>query len=106
MQDFAASVGWQCPLGEQIETDRIIITCVQSNLPRAPGFGHRPDNIQRLITIKRRNLDGDDVNYLDKMSPEGQGKDATADRGLQIKADQRDFVGNGSAMGNQVFFSR
>src|SRR5581483_7699633 len=59
---------------------------------------HPAQHVERTIAVERRDLDGDDIADLGKAPPEIGAEDHTADRGLQIEADQRNFLRYISAM--------
>ena len=48
------------------------------------------DDVERLVAVERRDLDGDDGRDLGEAAPEGVRQRPAADRGLQVEADERD----------------
>src|SRR5208282_42135 len=57
-----------------------------------------PNDIERVVTIERRNLDGHNIFNLRKLSPEFVGKHAPTHRGLQIETHNRQDRGDFLAM--------
>src|SRR6267378_758034 len=65
----------------------VIITGVERDV--SPGFGDGADDIQRLVTVEWRNLDGDNIFNLGELAPEFVGKYAAAHGRLQVKTNER-----------------
>jgi len=87
--------------GKQIQNDAVIVAGIQRDI--ASGFGDRANNIQGLIPIERGNFYRQDVFDPGESPPKGIGEQSSANRGLKIKADQREHASNFSAMGEQSF---
>jgi len=87
--------------GKQIQNDAVIVAGVQRDI--ASGFSDRANNIQGLIPIERGNFYRQDVFDPGESPPKGIGEQSSANRGLKIKADQREHASNFSAMGEQSF---
>ena len=67
----------------------------------AARLGDGADDVERLVAVKRRDLDGEHVFDLDEPPPEREGQHAAADRRLEIKADQGNRRGHRAAVGEQ-----
>jgi hypothetical protein len=86
-----ASVDLENMGSEKIHSDIVIITGVERDV--SPGFGDGADDIQRLVTVEWRNLDGDNIFNLGELAPESLGKYAATHGGLQVKTNERhDFA--------------
>ena len=101
-QPHLAASGRDAELRQQIEQDVIVVAGVERDVPGAPGFGHGADDLEGLVTVERRNLDGHDVRDLHEAPPEWIRQQPAPGRGLQIEADERDFPGDGPAMRDQL----
>src|SRR5262245_66215970 len=80
---------------EEVKNDVVIVPGVERDVGFAAGFGHGADNIESLITVEGRNLDGSDVFDLNEATPKIERKDTTADRGLEVEAEDRKDFGTG-----------
>ena len=74
---------------QQIHDNVVVVSGVEGDLLPA-RLSHRPDDIQSLIAIERRNFNGDDVLNFGKSPPEYVVQNSSTRGRLQIKADQRD----------------
>ena len=61
-------------------------------------MGKRAHNLESLITIEGRDLDGNNIFNLKKLTPEFVRKRAASDRGLKIETHNRDHPGNGAGV--------
>src|SRR5262249_61025986 len=87
--------------GKQIQNDVVGVAGVKRDI--ASGFGDRANNIQGLIPIERGNFYRQDVFDPGESPPKGIGEQSSANRGLKIKADQREHACNISAMAERAF---
>jgi hypothetical protein len=78
-----SSVGLEGIGRKQIHHNVVIISSIKRNI--APRFGHGAYDIQCLVTVKRRNLDGNNVLDLCELAPESVREHTTAHGRLQIK---------------------
>src|SRR5688572_5503890 len=69
--------------GDEIQDDVVVIPRVKRDI-LSSGSGYSPDHIDCLISIERRNLDGDHILDLRKTAPEGIRQNATAYRWLMV----------------------
>src|SRR5260370_17995938 len=72
---------------EKIHGDIVIIAGVECDV--SAGFGDGADDIQGLVTVEWRNLDGDNIFNLGELAPEFVGKYAAAHGRLQVKTNER-----------------
>src|SRR5467141_1415927 len=72
---------------EKVDGDIVIIAGVERDV--SPGFGDGAGDIQGLVTVEWRNLDGDDIFNLGEFAPEFVGEYAAAHGRLQVKTNQR-----------------
>ena len=84
---------WRHEVGD----DGIVVSRVERDVV-APGIDDRPDDVEGLIAVERRNLDGDDGGYLGKSAPERVRQRPAAHRRLQVEADERDAGADGRAV--------
>ena len=63
-------------------------------------------NIESAVAVERRHLDRHDIVDGCEPRPEGARQRDAAHRRLQIEADQRHLLGNGSAMLDQLVLAR
>src|SRR6267154_4114987 len=91
-----ASVDLENMGSEKIHGDIVIIAGVERDV--SPGFGDGADDIQRLVTVEWRNLDGDNIFNLGELAPEFVGKYAAAHGRLQVKTNERYDVRHFSAV--------
>src|SRR5579871_6983065 len=55
---------------QQIDHDAVIVAGIESDVTGASGFRHGAHDIDGLVSIKGRHLNGDDVFNLGKIAPE------------------------------------
>ena len=84
---------------EKIQDDVVVVAGVKGDVTARLGDG--ANYVERLITIKRSDFDGDDVFDFGKLSPEVVGENAAADRGLKIKADDGNDLRDGTAVSEE-----
>ena len=72
----------------QIAHDGVVVAGVERDVVAA-RVDDGADDVERLIAVERRDLDGDDAGNLGEAAPEGVGQHAAADRRLQVEADER-----------------
>src|SRR5579884_2123807 len=82
---------------EQIENDVIVIAGVQGNI-LAAGLGDGTNNIEGLVAIERRDLDGHHALNFEELPPEAIRQKTAADSGLKIKTHDRQHLGDGAAV--------
>src|SRR5260370_1000352 len=82
-----ASVDLETMGSEKIHGDIVIIAGVERDV--SAGFGDGADDIQGLVTVEWRNLDGDNIFNLGELAPEFVGKYAAAHGRLQVKTNER-----------------
>src|ERR1700704_2508476 len=88
----------------EVEQDMVVIAGIERDaIERARG-GYTAQDVERAVTIERRDLDGDDIVDSCKTPPEIRAENDAADRRLQIKADQRNFARHRLAMGDDLVF--
>jgi hypothetical protein len=85
-------------LREQVVQNVVIVSCVKSHFLGATGLRQGTNNIQRLIAVKRCDLNRDDVFNLDELAPEFVGQQTPSDGGLQVETDNGDDGGNGACV--------
>jgi len=88
---------------DQIGYNVVVIARIESDVG-TPGVSHRSDHIQRLIAIKRGNLDCHDCGDFCETPPEGVRQHSTSHRRLQIKTEQRNDAGHLTAVFQQFLF--
>jgi hypothetical protein len=88
---------------QKIGDDVVIVAGVKGDVI-APGFNDGTHDIERLVAIEGRHLDGDDVLNFSEATPEGIRQRATSDAGLKVEADNGDGFGNGAAMRDELVF--
>ena len=88
---------------QQVGHDVVVVAGVERNLAAASRFRHAAHDVERLVAIERRDLDGDDVGNPGELCPEGARQHASAHGRLQIKAEEGNFARDGFAMGKQLF---
>ena len=87
--------------GQKIGNDVVVIAGVECHVV-SPALDDRADNIECLIAIERRDLDGDYLWNLCEFTPELVGQETSADGRLQVEADDGDDLGNCSRMIEQL----
>ena len=73
--DFTAEI----ETGQEVRQNVVVVSGVESDVPGAAGLNDGPDHIQRLISIKWRDLDGNHIFDLHKTPPELKTQNAPAD---------------------------
>ena len=76
----------------QIEHDVVVVAGVERDAIGGACLDDPANHIERAIAVERRDLDRHDVLDRREAPPERHRQHETADRGLQIEADQRDFA--------------
>ncbi len=89
---------------DKIVNDGIIVARVQSDVV-TPGFDYRPDDIQRLIPVEWRDLDGHDRGDLRELPPERVRQNPPAHGGLQVEPHKGDDLAHGVAMADQFWLT-
>ena len=69
-------------LTQEVGDDRIVVTGVERDLALPPGVAQGANDVERLVTVERCDLDRHDVVDLGELAPKLVGKLATADRRL------------------------
>src|SRR5689334_14663394 len=82
---------------DEIEHDVVIVASVKGDVI-ASRLDDGADNVNGLIAIEWRNLDGDDVCDFGKAPPKGEGQGASTDGGLKIKSNDGDSFCNSATM--------
>ena len=82
---------------DQIGHDVVVIARVERDVIAA-RFDHRAHDIQRLVAVEWRDLDGHDVLDFRKATPESKWQHTSADARLQIEADHRNGLRNRPAV--------
>src|SRR5207237_6634291 len=94
----ANALGSEVEWSEQVEEDVVVITGVESDFSSASGLGKRAHNLESLIAVEGRDLNGNNVFNLKKLTPEFVRKRAASDRWLKIETHDRDHAGNGAGV--------
>src|SRR4051812_17935275 len=79
--------------GHEVEDDVVVVARIKSDVVAA-GFNHGPHDINGLISIERRHLDGHDIFNFGKLPPKRKWQNASADGWLQIEPDDRNNFSN------------
>src|SRR5215469_1020913 len=95
---LVAQVEWK---GE-VEQNVVVIARVERDPIERASCMDAPQYVQRAVTIERCDFDCDHIVNLCKAPPEIRCQDHAADRGLQVKADERDFACDRLAMHNDL----
>ena len=74
--------------GHEVRDDGIVVAGVQRDVV-ATGVDDGADDVERLVAIERRDLDGDDARDLGEAAPERVAQRTAAYRRLQVEADDR-----------------
>ncbi len=82
----------------EIEHDVIVVAGIKRDTLRCVRGDNAFEDVERAITIERCDLDRNDIVDRRECRPEIRAKFTPADSGLQIKPDQRDFLGDRAAM--------
>jgi hypothetical protein len=90
---------------KEIQNDVIIISGIKSDI-LAPRFRHGAKDVERLIAIKRRDLDRHDIVNFNELAPERIGEYPPARGRLQIEADDWNDRRHAPAMGEQLLRGR
>ena len=83
-------------LGEKVDDDVVVVAGVEGDLPAPGGEGGRPDQLEGLVAVEGRALDGDDVFDRADLLPLIVGEHPPADRRLEVKADDRQHLRDGA----------
>ncbi len=97
----SARAGGDAEGSQEIGHDGVIVAGVESDVV-APGLGDGAEDVEGLVAVEGSDLDGDDVVDFDEASPKGIGQRATADAGLEVKADDGEDVGDGATVVDEV----
>ena len=87
---------------QQIGNNIIVVAGVEGDFAGPPALRHATNSVQRLIPIERRHFNGADAFNPAKLAPEGKWQFAAPHRGLQVEAEQRNLLSDGSAMRDQL----
>ena len=79
----------------------VVIPGIESDLLAPVGLHHRAHNVKRPVAVERSDLDRRGVLDRSELAPELIGQYPPPDRRLQVKAHQRNHLGNGSRMSRQ-----
>ena len=90
---------------EEVQHDVVVVASIKGYVVAA-GFRNCANHIEGLVTIERRDFDGDNLLNLSKASPEGMRQHAPAHRGLQVEAEEREHFCNSSAVVQQLLLAR
>ena len=90
---------------QQVQHDVVVVAGVERDVVAA-RLGHGADDVERLVAVERRDLDGDDVLDLGEPPPERERQHAAAHRRLQVEAHDRQDLGDGAAVGDQLVVAR
>ena len=82
---------------EQIQNDMVVVAGIESNVAPA-SLGHCAHHVDGVVTVERRDFDRDNIFQFNEAPPKGEREHPATDRGLEIKADQRNDFSDGSAM--------
>lgn len=86
---------------EEIGHDVVVVAGVERDIITS-GLDHGANDVDGLVAVERRDLDGDDVFDLREATPERVAQHASADAGLKIKAHDRQHLGHGAAVRDHV----
>src|SRR5262249_27204666 len=104
--DGFALAGANAQRRDEVGHDMIVIAGIERNALLRPGRYHAEGNIERLVAIEGGDLDCNHVLYGGKARPEGPRKRDTANRGLQVEADQWRMAGDGGAVLDDLILAR
>src|SRR5690348_5313645 len=88
---------------QQIDDDVVVVARVERDVVTA-RIGDGTDHVDRLIPVEGRDLDRPDVRQLGELAPKGVAENATADRGLEVEAEERHHLTHLAAMQQQLAF--
>ena len=86
---------------EQIDNDVVVVAGIERDIV-APLVGHGTNDVDRLIAIEGRDLDGPDIRQLGEPPPERIAQHPSANCGLQIEAEDGHDFGELAAMGQEL----
>jgi hypothetical protein len=89
---------------QKIYDDVVVVPCVKRD--RTLGFTYGPNHIECLVTIERRNLDGDHIFDLHEFAPKSGRQQAAANGRLQVEPYDRNLFRNSAAMAKQGCIAR
>ena len=84
----------------------IVVAGIERDPLGGARLHHAAHHVERAIAIERRDLDGDHVLDGRKAAPERHRQDETADGGLQVEPDQRNFARDRLRMRDQFVLAR
>src|SRR3982751_260916 len=87
--------------GQQVDDDAVVIARVERDVV-APGVRNGADNVDRLISVERRDLDRPHVRHLGELAPERVAEHAAADGWLQVEAEERHHLAHFTTMQQQL----
>src|SRR5215210_7226279 len=89
--------------GDQVDDDAVVVAGVEGDVG-APGFNDGADDVEGLIAVEGGDFDGDDVVDFGEAPPEFIAKHSAADGGLEIEADDRNYLRDFAGVGDELFF--
>ena len=90
-----------CDRHREVEHDVVVVAGIDRDPVLRFRLHDAAHHVEGAIPVKRRRLDGDGVVDFGEAAPERSGKGTAADRRLEIEADQRNLIGDPSAMRGQ-----
>src|SRR5450432_2216190 len=88
---------------QQVDEDAVVVAGVQGNV-FAACVGHGPDDVQRAIAVEWSDLDCPHAFDLGEGAPEGVAERPSSHAGLEIEAEQRQYLRNLATVMNQLRF--
>src|SRR5690348_11418030 len=82
---------------QEVHHDAVVVPGVEGDVVAA-SLRDRAHDVERLIPTERSDLDRPDVGNLRELAPEGKAQNSSADRRLQVKAEERDHLGHLAAV--------
>ena len=84
----------------KIEDDVVVVAGVESDV--ASRVGDAAEHVERLIAVERSDFDSDDIFDFRETAPEGVRKNAAADSGLQVEANDGNDLRDGARVGKEL----
>ena len=92
----------EVPPRQQIDENAVVVARVKRDVPGAAGIDDAAQDVDGLIAIERRHLDGDHVLNLRKLSPELVRKQPSTHGWLKVETHDRHHVGYRSCVLHQL----
>ena len=93
-------------VGDEVEHDRVVVAGVEDDVVGAACLGDGAHDVDRAVSVEGRDLDRDDVRDLRELPPERVLERTSAGGGLEVEAEDRDHLGDGAAVIDQLVVGR